>query len=279
MANNALSNLLYPLLSPSTEPEFYGWMCLSVPISLIGTILNTMVLITFLSASKELLQFRIDKIMLALNVTSLIYALFMAFVQNLIQIWYNSAWFSSFQGAGLCILVLFIFAINMILSVERYLVIRYPVHDANPYIMLSVGFTAACTSVSITIVMYTLSYRHVINLIKVAAETNPTIKSKADEMQKKILISCIIMSSGIFLCYMPELVYQIISAFASVEAWVDVMAEAFMVADSVLTPVLILYFRIEMRAVFWQLFGFGIFGQSLLRRLSENSEESWELSI
>ncbi|KAJ3110338.1 hypothetical protein HK100_003074 [Physocladia obscura] len=258
-----------------------------------------MVLISILYDRTRLLRFRIDNIILSLNITSLVYSVFMAFPDNLVQIWYNSAWFSSFQGAGLCILIATLFSINTMLSVERYMFMKHPEKNWQPYIFAAsalnivyagatlwvystspaldsaqpaynlqftvwiIGYSSALAiSVITTVTMYALSYRYITSVIKLDSTVH--VKTQ-QQLQRRVLISCIVMSSGLFLCYMPELVFQILmSVFVDLSPRAvlvgSVVSEVFVAFDSVLTPSLILFFRPEIRSSFCRIFVVGALG-------------------
>ncbi|KAJ3113967.1 hypothetical protein HK100_001834 [Physocladia obscura] len=278
-------------------------MCVTNPISLVGAILNAMVLAAMLSDPTKLLCLRMDKIILLLNMTSLLFALFLVFVENLGQMWYNSAWFSSFQGAGQCFLVILLFALNMLLAIERYMFMRFPRRMRNDYLFVCLGFIVICggivlwlfttsptfdgvnpinelqytiwlfgfagaliISITISVTMYTLSYLHIVKLIAVSTNASQAVKTKAQQLQKRSLISCMVMSSSLLICYAPEAIFQVIAANVNLSETgtlvANVITDIFLASDSAVTALLILYFRAHVRSRFWKMFGFGIVGQN-----------------
>ncbi|KAJ3098607.1 hypothetical protein HK100_005068 [Physocladia obscura] len=209
------SNVTYPVQSTKPSAYFYIWISVNVPIAMIGAILNALIIMAILSDPAKTLQFRMDKIIFALSVTSLLFGLFYGAI-NLVTLCYNSAWLSSIQGAGESLLVVLLFALNMMLSVERFTFMRFPEKRRDGYMLAIVGFiavlavlvifvfatspsidglqpanqpqhtiwlvgliTALTISIFTIITVYTLAYLHVVKLIKECTSTNPMAVKQA----------------------------------------------------------------------------------------------------
>ncbi|KAI9330098.1 hypothetical protein BDR26DRAFT_871831 [Obelidium mucronatum] len=72
--------------------------------------------------------------------------------------------------------------------------------------------------------------------------------SHTEEIARKVLIRCILMSSGMLVCYLPRMIVQLtVNSQTYYDSFTTSIANVFASFDVVLTPALILYFRPDVR--------------------------------
>ncbi|KAJ3010610.1 UNVERIFIED_CONTAM: hypothetical protein HDU68_002054 [Siphonaria sp. JEL0065] len=104
--------------------------------------------------------------------------------------------------------------------------------------------TVFVLGVSIASFFYASTYIHAAERLR-----KVTGISHAEALARKVLIRCILMSSGMLICYLPRMIVQLVfDSRTEYDSFATSIANVFASFDVVLTPGLILYFRPDVRA-------------------------------
>ncbi|KAI9329871.1 hypothetical protein BDR26DRAFT_717868 [Obelidium mucronatum] len=270
--------------SKMNDPALFPNLVLYLPTFILGILLNGIVMYTMLR--RDLLRLNLEKIICALLCVNLLWALTSSIHLLLPIFLQESDTFNQIKMIQRSIFLISLWGINALVALERYLIFKPEKSRMSPYYivialvavlciacfaifttspptadltmpanepqktiyLLGMGIGSA-TVLSYTTYLYSATYYHVIFTLRSATKQN---RAQA-LVEKRILKSCIWMSIGLWILYVPQIIGITMGFLEGVYA---VVATQLVVFDTVFTPCLILYFMPTIRAAVVDLFSF-----------------------
>ncbi|KAI8830935.1 hypothetical protein BJ741DRAFT_330308 [Chytriomyces cf. hyalinus JEL632] len=272
------------------DPYFFAISAIHIPIYILGLFLNGSLFVLM----RRRIQTRLDRTLLLLVAVHTAWALF-ELLRYTISIWYGPQVFWRVVAAGTSIGLICIFAANMCLSFERCFFVRfsnlsgYERATQKYFVFLAVWvsvlvvtvvaiYSTSCTDklmfptariqrtiwtatvgtsgiliMLMTIAVNLSTYRHV----SLAMKTSLLGTTVATEpLERKVLVRCIIMSSGLIICYVPIILFMgiTLNMRLDTEVYRNFRIVSYFAAsmDVIITPVLLVYLHRDVQALIWR---------------------------
>ncbi|ORY40498.1 hypothetical protein BCR33DRAFT_367152 [Rhizoclosmatium globosum] len=190
-----------------------------------------------------------------------------------------------------------VFGLNMAVAVERFLVVRQASDKRIWFVLISV-YVAVLVGLAVWVFatspssdcfqpdlpmqrtvffganfaafvpmylgvlgLYLATFVHSSRVVRQVLTNVPQKTVVRAELTRRLLISCLVMSSTMLILYTPFVVLMLSAAFmehANLQIWMTV-CNALITADAIATPLLVLYFNPRMRVLFAQSFYRGVY--------------------
>ncbi|KAJ3092405.1 hypothetical protein HK100_006947, partial [Physocladia obscura] len=124
-----------------------------------------------------------------------------------------------------------------------------PEYGTQYYLLYAVGGIVVVSCIGTTIAVYTATYKRLSQNLRSAMACSFEQRLRM-RIQSQILRTMILMSSGIILCYMPLALTTAIRGIFRLEKapdWWSVIVKECAMLDTVITPVMVLYFIPKIR--------------------------------
>ncbi|KAJ3241136.1 hypothetical protein HDU81_001923 [Chytriomyces hyalinus] len=281
-ASRPETNALFPLI-------YYA----IIPIYLWSLILNGTLLTAIFRVPSKLLVTRMHKIIALLLSVLFCFGLFIVSM-HLGALFYGSQAYWQVVACGTCCFVIMTLHFNLLLAFERYnfLLFDKATYDSNRsyvgWVMLScvlfvvgnmavfitsptqdlmspslplqnsiwVALNPGCGIVTLMIVsyLYTCTFLHTSSTLR--RDTKDSDISRRNE--RHVLWNCLLMSSTLYIAYLPATILWTVAKAVPLDDatwfWARVVADIFVSLDSIVTPLLICYFRADIRSVLYASF-------------------------
>ncbi|KAJ3231228.1 hypothetical protein HDU81_003921 [Chytriomyces hyalinus] len=274
--------LAYWTESPESDPLFWPVYTVNVPVYLLGMLMNGY--ISYVILRNQITKIRLDRIILFLMVVSFAWSTFQS-SRYLVSLYYGPQVFWRCVAACMSSFAICIFLCNLLIAIERFVLVRkdlFPNGGGSFFVAVFAWITVwilAILSLFATSPTYDLispqnEPQKTIWLLLIASGSVFTLLTmaalyfscyryasqklaeslgiaEAEELQKRLVKRCIVMSMSLTACYVPKLIYQIVQSIWTlgdrVTFWFRVVSDFGVAADVVVAPLLVCWFSSDVR--------------------------------
>ncbi|KAJ3259051.1 hypothetical protein HDU77_001999 [Chytriomyces hyalinus] len=268
--------------SPESDPLFWPVYTVNVPVYLLGMLMNGYV--SYVIVRNQITKIRLDRIILFLMLVSFAWSLFQS-GRYLVSLYFGPQLFWRCVAACMSSFAICIFLCNLLIAIERFVLVRkdlFPNGGGSFFAIVFVWITVwilAILSLFATSPTYDLispqnEPQKTIWLLLIASGSLFTLLTmaalyfscyryasqklaeslgitEAEELQKRLVKRCIVMSLSLTACYVPKLIYQIMQSIwtfgDTVTFWLRVVSDFGVAADVVVAPLLVCWFSSDIR--------------------------------